>query len=100
MLQNNAPRRGVAEVLLLLLVLIAGGLQTSGRAQQPTGQQPQAVFRSSTRLVVQTVSVKDKDGKPVEGLTAKDFIVTEDGQPQDIAFVEFQRLDGSPGSAP
>ena len=30
----------------------------------------------------------------IEGLTAKDFIVTEDGQPQDIAFVEFQRLLG------
>ena len=41
---------------------------------------------------MQTVSVKDKDGKPVEGLTAQDFVVTEDGQPQDIAFVEFQRL--------
>src|SRR5215216_6993422 len=95
MLQNNAPRRGVAEVLLLLLVLIVGGLQTSGHAQQATGQQPQAIFRSSTRLVVQTVSVKDKDGKPVEGLTAKDFIVTEDGQPQDIAFVEFQRIEGT-----
>src|SRR5215211_7046224 len=96
---HNPPRRhGVAEFLLLVLVLVAAGLQRSGRAQQTTGQQPQAIFRSSTRLVVQTVSVKDKDGKPVEGLTAKDFIVTEDGQPQDIAFVEFQRLQGA--SAP
>jgi VWFA-related protein len=38
--------------------------------------------------------VKDKDGKVIEGLTAKDFSVTEDGQPQDIAFVEFQRMQG------
>ena len=38
------------------------------------------------------MTVKDKDGKVIEGLTAKDFVVTEDGQPQDIAFVEFQRL--------
>ena len=45
-----------------------------------------------TRLIVQTVTVKDKDGKPIEGLTAKDFVVTEDGEPQDIAFVEYQRL--------
>jgi VWFA-related protein len=58
-----------------------------------SGQQPQPTFRASTRLVVQTVSVKDKDGKPIEGLTAKDFTVTEDGEPQDISFVEFQRLD-------
>ena len=58
-------------------------------AQQQT---PQATFRTTTRLVVQPVTVKDRDGKPVEELTAKDFTITEDGEPQDIAFVEFQRL--------
>ena len=50
------------------------------------------MFRTGTRLVVETVSVKDKDGKPIEGLTAKDFTLTEDGEPQTISFVEFQRL--------
>jgi VWFA-related protein len=62
-----------------------------GFAQAPS-QQPQATFRSTTRLIVQTVTVKDKDGKPVEGLTAKDFAVTEDGEPQMVSFVEFQQL--------
>jgi hypothetical protein len=57
----------------------------------------QATFRSSAHLIVQTVSVKDKNGKPVEGLTAKDFIVTENGVPQEIAFIEYQKLDG-PGA--
>ena len=47
-------------------------------------------------MIVQTVSVKDKDGKPIEGLTAKDFIVTEDGEPQTISFVEFQRCREPP----
>ena len=60
----------------------------------PHAQQPAAppTFRSGTRLIVQTVSVKDKDGHAVEGLTAKDFVVVEDGVPQAISFVEFQRL--------
>jgi VWFA-related protein len=62
-------------------------------AQQPPAQPSPPVFRSSTRLIVQTVSVKDKDGKPIEGLTAKDFTLTEDGVPQTISFVEYQRLD-------
>jgi VWFA-related protein len=53
----------------------------------------QATFKSSAHLIVQTISVKDKSGKPIEGLTAKDFIVTENGQPQEIAFIEYQRLD-------
>ncbi len=60
--------------------------------QQPQTQTPQATFRTTTRLIVQSVFVKDKEGKPIEGLTAKDFVITEDGQPQDIAFVEYQRL--------
>jgi VWFA-related protein len=49
------------------------------------------------------VTVKDKDGRVIEGLTAKDFSVVEDGTPQTISFVEFQRVEGSPdpiGAAP
>lgn len=61
-------------------------------------QQPQPSFRATTHLVLQIVIVKDKNGQPVEGLTAKDFIVTEDGQVQEVAFAEYQRLDAS--SAP
>ena len=86
--------------LFVAVALVGAVLQTAGHAQQAPAQTAQPIFRSGTRLVVQTVSVKDKDGRPIEGLTAKDFIVTEDGQPQDIAFVEFQRLLGAPAVAP
>jgi VWFA-related protein len=68
-------------------------------AQQPQQQTPQATFRSTTRLIVENVTVKDKNGNPVEGLTAKDFVVTEDGEPQEIAFVQFQRLKGEDAPA-
>ena len=75
-------------------VLVVAALSAQGGAAQPQQQTQQPVFRTTTRLVVQTVTVKDTDGKVIEGLTAKDFTVTEDGQPQDIAFVEFQRMGG------
>jgi len=68
-------------------------------AAQQTPNTPPAqgapTFRTTTRLIVQTVSVTDRDGKPVEGLTAKDFVVTEDGEPQEISFVEFQRIEST-----
>ncbi|HEY1305418.1 MAG TPA: VWA domain-containing protein [Vicinamibacterales bacterium] len=87
----------------VLLAFFLSGIV--GSAQQPA-QQPQApvqtgaTFRTTTRLIVQTVTVKDKDGKPIEGLTAKDFTITEDGMPQDIAFVEYQRLEAAPAQPP
>jgi VWFA-related protein len=62
-----------------------------------SAQQP--VFRSGARLIVQTVSVKDKDGRAVEGLTPADFVVVEDNEPQTISFVEYQRLPDRPAEA-
>jgi len=53
------------------------------------------VFKSTTQLVIEAVVVKDKDGNPITGLTAKDFAITEDGVPQQIRFFEFQKLDTS-----
>ena len=83
--------RGRRYTILVLMSLVCA----------PQAQQPQAppVFRSGARLIVQTVSVKDKDGRAVEGLTPADFIVTEDNEPQTVSFVEFQRLPDRPSDA-
>ncbi|MGB6828698.1 MAG: VWA domain-containing protein, partial [Terracidiphilus sp.] len=45
-----------------------------------------------SQLVVEAVVVKDKQGHFVPGLTAKDFVVTEDGAPQEVRFCEHQDL--------
>ena len=68
----------------------------SATAQQ---QQPFTI-RVDTQLVVETVVVKDKDGKNLEGLTDKDFTVTEDGVPQTISVFQFERLEDTPAPAP
>jgi len=59
------------------------------RAQAP--QQP--IFRSGAQLTVVDVTVTGRDGRPIEGLTASDFTLTEDGDPQTISFVAFQKVD-------
>ena len=69
-------------------------------AQDTRPTQSGATFRSAARLIVQTVTVRDKDGRAVEGLTPADFIVAEDGEPQTVSFVEFQRLPDRPVDAP
>jgi VWFA-related protein len=88
------PRCVVAITAIGLVLAVA-----SGGAQAPAqggDQQPQAVFKGSTRLIVQNVYVKNKAGQPIEGLTAKDFVIFEDNQRQEIAFVEFQRIANEP----
>ena len=52
-------------------------------------------FQSTTQLVVETVAARDKNGNPIEGLTEKDFVITEDGASQKIRFFEFQKLQAS-----
>ena len=87
---------------LIFVLLVSAQQATQPPAQAPKpAQQPAAEtptggvvkFAASTQLVIETVSVKDKNGNPVEGLTAKDFTVTEDGVPQTISFCEFQKLE-------
>jgi VWFA-related protein len=83
-------RKGIFTLGVVGCLAIGAGAQQGQKPEQPP------VFRSSTRLVVNTVTVRDSSGRIIEGLTAKDFIVTEDNERQEIAFVEFQRLVGQP----
>jgi len=88
----------------LLVTLIVGAQQAPAPPPNAPNAQAgaaadQVIFRTSSQLVVETVGVKGKNGMPVEGLTAKDFIVTEDGVAQTISVFEYQKLPEVP-SAP
>ena len=86
--------------LLTTCFLIASeaGAQQAPPPQNAPAAADTVTFKTSTQLVVETVGVKDKSGKPMEGLTKEDFIVTEDGAPQTIAFFEYQKLPEAPAA--
>src|ERR1017187_2453266 len=88
-------KRVVAATFLVWMLAAFAQQQPQPPPQQPNAplQKGSYKFESTTQLVIVNVSAKDKDGKPVEGLKATDFTVTEDGKPQAVKVFEFQRLE-------
>jgi VWFA-related protein len=77
--------------ILILLVAFPSIAQQIGR-NKPSGEDSTYTVSVKSQLVVENVVVKDKQGKFVQGLTGKDFSVTEDGVPQEIVFCEHEDL--------
>lgn len=65
---------------LPLAVSLAAGLAAAPVA----AAQPVAVFSAETSLVNVAVTVEDSRGRPIEGLGARDFVLSEDGRRQRI----------------
>ena len=74
--------------LVILGVMLAAGAVP--HAQEDSG----TVIKQDVRVVHILAGVKDKNGRPVAGLTAGDFILQEDGRPQKIT--NFSRSDTLP----
>jgi VWFA-related protein len=70
---------------------VSAGAQLTGANKSPTGTDAPTIS-VTTRLIIETVVVKDKKGNPIKGLTAKDFTVTEDGVPEAVKICEEQSL--------
>jgi VWFA-related protein len=87
-------RRYLVLVILFLAVLPATAQQIGQNAPFKANQN--ATFKVSTQFVVETVFIKDKNGNPIQGLTAKDFTITEDGVPQKISFFRSETLPETP----
>ena len=93
LIRSLRPLRCLA-VLTLVFALAAGtGRPTAQQPQQP--QQPDAPrFESAVGVTIVSVDVvvRDAAGNVVRGLTAKDFVVSEDGKPQTIETFSFQEI--------
>ena len=82
-------------VALFTLGAVTASAQVVGGNAKPGGDQTYTMS-VTTKLVIEAVNVKDKAGKSITGLTAKDFTVTEDGVPQTVRFAEYQELPTAP----
>ncbi|MGC2404323.1 MAG: VWA domain-containing protein [Acidobacteriaceae bacterium] len=80
--------------LLLCCIPLATQLAVAQQIGQNASPNSSGTYTltAKSQLVVETVVVKDKQGKFIPGLTAKDFTVTEDNVPQTIRFCEHQNL--------
>ena len=109
--------RALVSSVVCVIALAASGdawIESSGPASGPAeaghyssgsthdAQQPTPRFRSAARLVPLSVVVHDRNGRPVEGLTASDFQIIEGGKEQEIALfsVESAGLTSPAGPLP
>ena len=70
-----------------------------GAQQQQPPPQPRTVFRTARNIVSVDVIVRDRSGAIVQGLTAADFEVREDGRPQDVLSFTFEQITDRPVNA-
>jgi len=84
--------RYLAAIALMLAAVVGASAQQVGQNKGP--DEPQTFTLSiGSNLVVEAVTVKDKQGHFVPGLKADDFVLTENGVPQTIRYCEHQDLD-------
>src|SRR5580765_4180446 len=84
-------KSAVTALLLGALLGVAALPQTP--VTQPPAQSP--VSRGTANLVL-VDAYPQRDGRVVEGLTAADFDILEDGKPQKVEAFEFVRIEPSP----
>jgi len=87
-----------------MIFLLAGLLQLPVLAQQQTADSPAkdlpATLRTNVHLVVLDVVAMDDHGHPAADLSRDDFVVLEDGKPQQVKQFERRMSSSAPPSEP
>jgi VWFA-related protein len=83
---NRLADKAVAMLLVLVLLCTAA----------PSQQEPEYVLHVESDLVLVNVTVRDKNGKFVEGLEPENFTILEDNKPQKILSFDVENVDAVP----
>ena len=86
--QGSSPAQNTGDAPSKLIGQPVPELQTRPEAPSPT-----MTIRQTVRRVIVDVMVRDADGKPVHGLTASDFSITEDKAPQRVLSCDVYDFD-------
>lgn len=84
-------KRTLALVVAILAAVLPGSAQQTG-SNKSAAEAESFTLSLSSNLVMEAVTVKDKQGRFVHGLTTKDFVLTEDDKPQTIRHCEYQNI--------
>lgn len=87
MLSLGRARTVAVSVIMLTATMLSASFQ------EQSGQRP--TFRTATELVSIEAQVVDRDGAPIEGLTADRFEVFVDGRRRPLAHVQFLRSNAA-----
>ena len=85
--RNSVPRHSILYSVsqkLVSLVCLAGLVMAQDPPKQEPAQQADKPFTISTHFVLVPVSVTEKNGDPVNGLTPYDFELYDNNRPQSI----------------
>ena len=74
----SAPRTILSISILIITVIVAPGANGPDDSHRPT-------FRTNVELVVLHVNVADPQRRPITNLIKDDFIVLENGRPQQVS---------------
>jgi VWFA-related protein len=87
-MREQSRRKWIGRMLIPALTATVVAAQTQTQTPPPN-QQKTPVFTTTTELITTDVRVRDKDGKFLPNLSAKDFEIFEDGVPQKLQTFSF-----------
>lgn len=82
-----------AGVVFTAMSVLAQQQTSPAPAQQPPQANPTFVLRAQSNVVRIDVAVTDGSGKPIKGLRADQFVVTDDGKQQKISSFSYSDIE-------